>query len=248
LTERNPFRIMTVEHYPILQVASALSAMRVSHDIDPETLKKAVKFIRKFADRYHHEKEEKVVFDKVRGKRIDISPIEAMEREHEMTRSRVREAIESLEKGDIGNAIVSLREWANFIPDHIDKENHSLFPGLDNVFTGEEKNELISDFMRVDERLGTIDEMKRLADEIFVEILSKTGNAIVEARAVPKEDRDDFVFRLADLMPENATLTVMYDEKSEELEKRLEGFEIEEMKRKGVYAFRIKKGEDQQKT
>ncbi len=241
MAEKNPFRIMTVEHYPILQVASALSAMRVGHDIDPETLKKAVRFIRRFADRYHHEKEENVVFERAKKKRTDISPIEAMEREHEMTRSRVKEAAESLERGDIANAIVSLREWANFIPEHIDKENHSLFPGLDNIFSDEEKNEFINDFIRVDERLGTINEMKRLADEIFVEILSKTGNAIVEARAVPKEDRDDFVLRLADLMPENATLTVMYDEKSEELEKRLEGFETEEMKKKGVYAFRIKK-------
>lgn len=241
MTGKNPFRIMTVEHYPILQVASALSAMRISHEIDPDILKKAVEFIRKFADHYHHEKEEKLVFEKAKKKSIDISPVEAMEREHEMTRSRVKEAVESLEKGDIGNAIVSLREWANFIPDHIDKENHSLFPGLDRVFSEKEKVELINDFREVDERLGTIDEMRKLADEIFVEILSKTGNAIVEARAVPKDDRDDFVFRLADIMPENATLTVMYDEKSEELERMLEGFEIEEMKKKGVYAFLIKK-------
>ena len=241
MAEENPFRIMTAEHYPIIEVASTLSAMRVSHDIDSEVLKKAVEFIRRFADRYHHEKEEKVVFEKAREKKIDISPIEAMEREHEMTRSRVKEAAESLERGDIVNAIVNLREWANFIPDHIDRENYSLFPGLDRVFSEKEKIELMNEFREVDERLGTIDEMKRLADEIFVEILSKTGNAIVEARAVPKEDRDSFVLRLADLMPENATLTVMYDEKSEELERRLEGFEIEEMKKKGVYAFRIKK-------
>lgn len=241
MPEKSPFRIMTVEHYPIIQVASALSAMRVTHDIDSETLRKAVEFIRKFADRYHHEKEEKVVFEKAKKKKIDTSPVDAMEREHEMTRSRVREASELIERGDLKNAIVSLREWANFISDHIDRENHSLFPGLDRVFDENEKKNMLEEFSRVDRELGSYEEMQELADEIFVEILSKTGNAIVEARAIPKEDRDDFVVRVANLMPENATLTVMYDEKSEELERRLKDFEIEEMKKNGVYAFKISK-------
>ncbi len=241
MPEKNPFRIMTVEHYPIIQVASALSAMRVTHDIDSETLRKAVEFIRKFADRYHHEKEEKVVFEKAKKKKIGTSPVDAMEREHEMTRSRVREASELIERGDLKNAIVSLREWANFISDHIDRENHSLFPGLDRVFDENEKENMLEEFSRVDRELGSYEEMQELADEIFVEILSKTGNAIVEARAIPKEDRDDFVVRVANLMPENATLTVMYDEKSEELERRLKDFEIEEMKKNGVYAFKISK-------
>jgi len=241
MSERNPFRIMTVEHYPIIEVASALSAMRTTHDIDPETLKKAVGFIKRFADRYHHEKEEKVVFEKAKKKRIDTSPIDAMEKEHEMTRSRVKEASEHLEKGDLKNAIVSLREWANFIPDHIDRENHSLFPGLDRIFDENEKENLLKEFLRVDQELGSYEEMQESADEIFVKILSKTGNAIVEARAIPKEDRDDFIVRIANLMPENAKLTIMYDEKSQELEKRLKDFEIEEMKKRGVYAFKISK-------
>ena len=52
---KNPFKILTIEHYPILQVASALAAMKTTHEIDPETLKEAINFIRNFADRYHHE-------------------------------------------------------------------------------------------------------------------------------------------------------------------------------------------------
>ena len=245
MTEKNPFRIMTREHYPIIEVASVLSAMRTTHDIDSETLRMVIEFIRKFADLYHHEKEEKVVFEQAKKKRIDTSPIDAMEKEHEMTRSRVREALASLEKGDMKNAIVNLREWANFIPDHIDRENHSLFPGLDMVFGENEREILLREFSRIDLELGNFREMQELADKIFADILSKTGNAIVEARAIPKEDRDEFVVRLANLMPENTVMTVMYDEKSEELERRLEEFEIEEIKKRGVYAFRIRKTRNQ---
>ena len=241
MTEKNPFRIMTREHYPIIEVASVLSAMRTTHDIDSETLRMVIEFIRKFADLYHHEKEEKVVFEQAKKKRIDTSPIDAMEKEHEMTRSRVREALASLEKGDLKNAIVNLREWANFIPDHIDRENHSLFPGLDMVFGENEREILLREFSRIDLELGNFREMQEFADKIFADILSKTGNAIVEARAIPKEDRDEFVVRLVNLMPENTVMTVMYDEKSEELERRLEKFEIEEIKKRGVYAFRIRK-------
>ena len=241
VSEKNPFRIMTKEHYPIIEVASALSALKITHDIDPETLKKAVEFIKRFADQYHHEKEEKIVFEQAKKKKIETSPIEAMEREHETTRERVREAVESLENGDLKNSIVNLREWGNFIPDHIDRENHSLFPGLDGIFDYDEKEEFLREFERIDDELGGYDKMERMADEIFVEILKKTGNAIVEARSIPREDRDEFVVRLSRVMPENATLTVMYDEKSEELERMLEEFEIEEIKKKGVYAFRIKK-------
>ena len=241
---KNPFKILTIEHYPILQVASALAAMKTTHEIDPETLKEAISFIRNFADRYHHEKEEKVVFERTKKKKVDYSPIEAMEKEHEMTRGVVKQAAKALEEGKIEDAIVNLRNWANFIPNHIERENFVLFPGLDNIFNEEEKEEILREFERVDEELGSLEEMETLANKLFLEIVSKSGNAIVEARAIPKESRDDFILKLAHALPKNATLTVLYDEKSEELEKRLDSFEIEEIKKKGVYAFKIKRRED----
>lgn len=237
----DPFEILTVEHYPIIQVASALAAMRSDSEIEAETLRKAIEFIRRFADRYHHEKEEVILFTHVRKKGLDVSPVEAMEKEHEMVREKVKKAVEALDKGDIKSSIINLREWANFIPDHIDRENHSLFPGLARFFDENERSEMMVNFRKVDQELGTLQEMQKMADELFVELTGKTGEAIVEARAVRKEDRDVFVERLARSMPENSSLLVMYDEEPVELLGKLEEFQIQELRKGDVYAFRVKR-------
>jgi hemerythrin-like domain-containing protein len=236
----DPFEILTVEHYPIIQVASALAAMRSDSEVETEILRKAIEFIRRFADRYHHEKEEVILFTHVREKGLDVSPIEAMEKEHEMIRDKIRRAIEGLDKGDIRRAVISLREWANFIPDHIDRENHSLFPGLARFFDQDERDEMMKKFRKVDQELGTILDMQKMADELFLTITGKTGEAIVEARAIKNEDRDAFVERLAKIMPENSSLLVMYDEKPVELMRRLEEFQIQEVRKGDVYAFRVR--------
>ena len=235
----DPFEILTVEHNPIIQVASALAAMRRGSEIKAETLRKAIDFIRRFADRYHHEKEEVILFTLAREKGLDVSPVEAMEREHEMVREKVRKAVESLDRGDTTSTIVYLREWANFIPDHIDRENHSLFPGLARFFDEKERSEMMERFRGVDQELGTIQDMQKMADELFVELTGKTGEALVEARAVRKEDRDAFVERLARILPENSSLLVMYDEEPVELKRKLERFQIQEVRRGDVYAFRV---------
>ncbi len=239
--EEDPFEILTVEHYPILEVASALAAMRSGSKIDAETLRKAVEFIKTFADRYHHEKEETVLFTLVREKGLDTSPIDAMEKEHDMAREKVKKAVESLDNGNVRGAVVYLRDWASFIPDHIDRENHSLFPGLARFFDGDERATMLEEFRRVDGELGTLREMQKMADELFLAIISRTGEAIVEARAVRKKDRDEFVERLARMMPENTSLVVMYDEEADGLIRRLEEFEVQELRRKGVFAFKIRR-------
>ena len=237
----DPFEILTVEHYPILQVASVLAAMRSGSKIETETLRKAVEFIRRFADRYHHEKEEKILFSLAREKKLDVSPIEAMEREHEMVREKVKKAAEALDRNDIRESVIYLREWSNFIPDHIDRENHSLFPGLSRFFDQNEKEKMLEDFRKVDRELGTLQDMQKLADELFLAVLKRTGEAILEARAVRKGDRDAFVERLAKIMPENSSLLVMYEEEPVELARRLEGFEIQEVRKGDVYAFRVRR-------
>lgn len=238
----DPFEILTVEHYPIIEVASVLAAMRSDSEIGAETLKKAIEFIKRFADRYHHEKEETILFNLVRDRNLDVSPIEAMEKEHEMVREKVRRAVESLDRGDVSGAVIHLRDWANFIPDHIDRENHSLFPGLARFFDEGERAEMVERFRKVDQELGTIQDMQKIADELFQTIIGKTGEAIVEARAVRKEDRDALVKRLTEILPRSSSMLVMYDEKPGRLLKELElmgGFEVREVRKGDVYAFRI---------
>lgn len=237
----DPFEILTVEHYPILQVASVLAALRKSSEMEAETLRKIVEFIRRFADRYHHEKEEAILFTLAKEKGIDASPIDAMEKEHGMVREKVKKAVESLDRGDFKSAVIYLREWANFIPDHIDRENHSLFPSLARFFDEDERSKMMERFRKVDRELGTLQDMQKMADELFLAIAERSGEAIVEARAVRNDDRDDFVERLARIMPENSSLLVMYDEEPAELMKKLKEFEVQEVRRGEVYAFRVRR-------
>ena len=101
----------------------------------------AVDFIRNYADRFHHAKEEDVLFVALvdNGMPAKQSPIEAMQIEHEQGRAHVR-ALELAARqalaGDDGKAgaiIAHARGYARLLRGHIDKEDHILYPLAERV-------------------------------------------------------------------------------------------------------------------
>ncbi len=120
---------------------------------DPQALdawNKAIDFIRNFADRCHHLKEEKLLFPALEEKGIarDGGPIGMMLTEHEEGRSYVRAMAEAL-KGEVPPKTVlveNARAYLSLLRDHIRKEDEILFNMADEVLSSEEQKKLLREF------------------------------------------------------------------------------------------------------
>lgn len=96
----------------------------------------AVDFIRNYADRFHHAKEEDVLFVELikNGMPEKNSPIEAMHMEHDQGRAHVRAMEEAAQRaldGESGQASIiaeHAKGYAELLRGHIQKEDDILYP------------------------------------------------------------------------------------------------------------------------
>lgn len=150
-------RLLTHEHAIILTVLDAAEreagSIRSTGDIRADTIRKMVDFIRLFADRCHHAKEEKHLFRMMRerGFPSESGPLAVMLAEYEEGRSKVRQ-IDSLlpaaEGGDRNARLLS--EYAELLRSHIGKEDNVLYPMAENVLAREDMDELADIFEKVE--------------------------------------------------------------------------------------------------
>jgi hemerythrin-like domain-containing protein len=101
----------------------------------------AVDFIRHYADRFHHAKEEDVLFRELvrNGMPEQSSPVAAMLMAHDEGRAFVRGMEEAVRRAQGGDAAATqavaenARGYAALLRDHIDKEDNILYPLAERV-------------------------------------------------------------------------------------------------------------------
>jgi len=136
----------------VLAVLERLTESSVGASL--ETWRKAIDFIRNFADKCHHLKEEKIFFPALeeRGIPREGGPIGMMLTEHEEGRGYVRlmAAALLLAEEDPKAAETSLldnaRAYLRLLRQHIRKEDEILFEMADEVLTQEDQNKLLREF------------------------------------------------------------------------------------------------------
>ena len=110
---------------------------------DPVFIETVVDFVRTYADRTHHGKEEDILFADLKKKRLDSRDAAMMAdlvEEHRKARSRVKSIVdlnEAFKKGDVTVVprVVELVLWlAAFYPVHIRKEDREFFPNTERYF------------------------------------------------------------------------------------------------------------------
>lgn len=143
------------DHETIKRVLDALQKlMKNSHAPSLDAWAKAIDFIRNFADKCHHLKEEKILFPALEehGMPVDGGPIGMMLFEHEEGRAYVRNMAEALELAneDANAALPRLFEnaaaYSRLLRQHIEKENEILFQMADAALTPEEQKDLLRAF------------------------------------------------------------------------------------------------------
>ncbi len=120
-------------------------------------------FLRNFADKCHHGKEETALFPAMAraGVPVERGPIGVMLAEHEEGRGYIRamgEALEGYQRGDESARkplAENARAYAQLLAQHIRKEDGILFPMADQVLPEAEQKRLVAEFDRIEaEHIG----------------------------------------------------------------------------------------------
>jgi len=174
MMEKKPTDVLEDEHRYILKVVGAMTVLAESlengEEVEPETFKNIVEFMRIFADKCHHGKEEAQLFPLLekRGVPAHGCPVEVLIHEHQTGRTLVTglaEAVEGYQKGDPAakDALLkNLRGITDLYPGHIWKEEYLLFPMTNKVLNAEDQQSLSEEFEQVEEAIGR-DVHQRLA-------------------------------------------------------------------------------------
>ena len=134
------------EHQLILQVLSGFEYCINSSDTETikESLPDYVRFIREFADKIHHGKEEDILFDEMgkSGFPVESGPISVMLQEHQLGRACAAKLSEKCEKSewdeeDLKEVSDAGSEYIALLRQHIDKEDNILYPMAQNSLPAE---------------------------------------------------------------------------------------------------------------
>lgn len=151
-----PLKELVDEHTNIKRVLARLPALadRIRKGLDEETrqmVSGVIEFIRNYADKFHHAKEEDILFTYF-ATGSDI--ITVMCKEHEIGRSHVRAALAALEQGNAPVLIEHLTVYGALLKDHIRKEDEILYPWMNRELTDSQVGQLFTKINGVNEQFG----------------------------------------------------------------------------------------------
>jgi hemerythrin-like domain-containing protein len=165
---RTPTGILMAEHRNIEKVLACLERMAEEFEgsgaLVPAVAGDALEFLRTYADRLHHGKEEAELFPAMerRGIPEHAGPTAVMRAEHVEGRARIRAMGEAVERNRTGDFVREARGYVDLLRDHILKEDQVLFPMADGILPEGEQARLLGVFDRVEASDIGPDTMKRM--------------------------------------------------------------------------------------
>lgn len=134
-------KIMMDEHKNILKTLKVARKMcqeiLINNKCETKDFYKLIDFIRNYADKHHHGKEESILF-KIMGEELGPNvtdgPIRGMLIEHDLGRlymSRLEEALKEYEKGEqeaLLDIIANTISYTHLLQHHINTEDNTLYP------------------------------------------------------------------------------------------------------------------------
>jgi hemerythrin-like domain-containing protein len=176
---------LRTDHRAIERMLAVLEAAAQRIDrgerVQPDVFRQGVDFVRNFADRCHHAKEEENLFPRMeaRGVPRDGGPIGVMLFEHDEGRAfvgAIAGAIDVYERdGEAAARVIAenARGYVDLLRQHIMKEDNVLFPMADRVLSAADQAELEQRFEQIEtERMGpgVHERYHRLLDDLEQEM------------------------------------------------------------------------------
>ncbi|RLD22601.1 MAG: hypothetical protein DRI69_00710 [Bacteroidetes bacterium] len=156
----NGIEYLVAEHDIISSVEDLLPRLDGYWNIDKEVYEEAVKllitFFREYGDKFHHYKEEQVLFPRLNSNYEFSQPtlVEELEDHHEFFREYVSSLENSLQNKDYEKVQGTLKSYVRDLLDHIGAENDELFVMAESLFSEEELEAMYFDFVDYDRDIG----------------------------------------------------------------------------------------------
>jgi len=161
-----PIGPLMIEHRLIERmtriVKELLEIIQAEKKEDPVQVEKVIHFIRAYADRCHHGKEEEILFLALGRKNLSPEHRRMMDElieDHKLGRKitlSLQEANQRYQKGDavaLSDIADALRSLVEFYPQHIRKEDRDFFIPAMGYFSNAEKEAMIREGYESDSRL-----------------------------------------------------------------------------------------------
>lgn len=185
-----PTENLIQEHNAIVVMLSIMDKVadiiRNGREVDIEDVAKIVDFLRIFADKCHHGKEERVLFPELiaAGVPEENGPIGIMLREHETGREYINEinsGVEKFKEEGTGSLLLIARGISNYtflLRNHMNKENNVLFPMADMLLSYKKQADIAKRFNMIEKEIvaGDIHQryyriLKSLKDRYLIDYL-----------------------------------------------------------------------------
>jgi len=152
-----PIKKLMEEHNLIKRwlslIPKILKNFNLKSDEDKRIILEGVDFIRSYADRFHHDKEEEILFGYF-DKNLEI--IKTMLSEHDTARADVRAILDAIEKEDKAKVIEHLNSYKELLSEHIKKEDEILYPWMGRNLNITQIGNLFAEFLKKDIQMGKI--------------------------------------------------------------------------------------------
>lgn len=146
-----PLQALVDEHVVIKRWLALIPKVISALDTNPDEawgwVAKGVELIQNYADKYHHAKEEDVLF-----KYVDESSeiIQAMYEEHRIGRGHRMAVSEAIAARDKAKAAEHLMAFRKLLTEHIRKEDEILYPWIDRSLSTHQVGEMYAKFAETD--------------------------------------------------------------------------------------------------
>lgn len=157
---KTALQMLSDEHKNILKAIDALlkecDSIESGAKIDKDFFERAVYFIKDYADKFHHAKEEDILFTELckNGTNMHCNPTNQMLQEHAMGRNFIKELEQGIEENDRDKIIENARGYAQLLQDHIYKEDNILYPMADESLNQVKKNDILKKFKQIEKKFS----------------------------------------------------------------------------------------------
>lgn len=155
ITYAEPIQKLVDEHTVIKQFLAFVPELctRIESDFhsNKELVLQGVEFIKQFADKFHHAKEEDILFAYAKGN-TDI--INVMLEDHKKGRYYVKSMLLGLEMEDPSFVVYSLKHYKELLTEHIKKEDEILYPWIQKSMNDIQLKDLELRFIETDASFG----------------------------------------------------------------------------------------------
>jgi hemerythrin-like domain-containing protein len=175
-----PTEILIEEHNLIRQALASMSLaverLETGERPPAEFFEKAVQFTRDFSDKFHHYKEEYLMFGRLAQKKdgeLDAQ-IDALRYQHDRGRdliSTISNALDGYAQGEDARTTVileNLAAYTSMLRRHIHKEDHVFYPLVDSTLSEEDQHYLKEEFLKEEKKAGgtIFEDSRKLVKEI----------------------------------------------------------------------------------